>query len=503
MNIKDHNDLFKGEEYAKQFEAKKEFEMPCTSDEVQQVAEYTKTKEYMEKNLAREALTVNPAKSCQPLGAMFAALGFEGTLPFVQGSQGCVAYFRSHLSRHFKEPVAAVSSSMTEDAAVFGGLSNMLEGLENANTLYKPKALAVCTTCMAEVIGDDLSAYIRTAREKNAIPEDLPVPFAHTPSFVGSHITGYDVMMKGLLTALVPSAEKEPSEKINIIPGFETYTGNIRELKRMMSSMGVECTVLSDISEVMDSPNDGEYTMYPGGTSLEETRQALNAKATFSLMPSCTPKTAQHIKQEWVQEVISGPYPMGIENTDKFLAEVSRVTGKPVSEELEAERGRAVDAMVDSHPYIHGKKFALVGDPDMIKGLVSFIMELGGMPVHIVSTTGSSKKFEQQVMELLSKSPFGSLGKVYPGKDMWHLRSLMFNEPVDILLGNSYAKFLWRDTKTPLVRVGFPLIDRHHMHRMPIIGYQGGLNLTTLMVNTVLEEMDRKALDGPSFDVIR
>ena len=28
---------------------------------------------------------------------------------------------------------------MTEDAAVFGGLNNMLEGLENAYTLYKPK----------------------------------------------------------------------------------------------------------------------------------------------------------------------------------------------------------------------------------------------------------------------------------------------------------------------------------------------------------------------------
>ncbi|MGC8064293.1 nitrogenase component 1, partial [Salmonella enterica] len=72
-----------------------------------------------------EALTVNPAKACQPLGAVFVAVGFEGTLPFVHGSQGCVAYYRSHLSRHFKEPSSCVSSSMTEDAAVFGGLNNM------------------------------------------------------------------------------------------------------------------------------------------------------------------------------------------------------------------------------------------------------------------------------------------------------------------------------------------------------------------------------------------
>ena len=166
---------------------------------MKEVSEWTKTGEYKELNFKRENIKINPAKACQPLGAVFCASGFEGSMPFVQGAQGCVAYFRSHLYRHFKEPFAAISTSMTEDAAVFGGLNNMLEGLENTYTLYKPKMIAVSTTCIAEVIGDDLNAYIRAAREKGVIPQDLPVPFAHTPSFVGSHITGYDNMMKRIL----------------------------------------------------------------------------------------------------------------------------------------------------------------------------------------------------------------------------------------------------------------------------------------------------------------
>jgi len=93
--------------------------------------------------------------------------------------------------------------------------------------------------------------------------------------------------------------------------------------------------------------------------------------------------------------------------------------------------------------------------------------------------------------------------KVYVGKDMWHLRSLLFTEPVDLLIGNSYAKFLWRDTETPLVRIGFPLFDRHHLHRYPVIGYQGVINLVSSVVNTVLDEMDRKTINTTSFDVIR
>ena len=57
----------------------------------------------------RSALTINPAKTCQPIGAMYAALGIHNCLPHSHGSQGCYAYHRSTLSRHFKEPVMAAT----------------------------------------------------------------------------------------------------------------------------------------------------------------------------------------------------------------------------------------------------------------------------------------------------------------------------------------------------------------------------------------------------------
>ncbi len=190
--VLDHETLFREPEYKAMFENKRSsFEFRVPAEELAKQIAYTKSWEYREKNFSREALTVNPAKACQPLGAVFAAVGFEKTLPFVHGSQGCVAYYRSHFSRHFKEPTSCVSSSMTEDAAVFGGLNNMIDGLANSYNLYKPEMIAVSTTCMAEVIGDDLDAFIKTSKQKGSIPAEFDVPFAHTPAFVGSHITGY------------------------------------------------------------------------------------------------------------------------------------------------------------------------------------------------------------------------------------------------------------------------------------------------------------------------
>jgi nitrogenase molybdenum-iron protein beta chain len=505
-NIKDHVDLFHQPEYQELFEVKKEFEAKHSPEEIARVAEWTKGWDYREKNFAREALTINPAKACQPLGAIFAASGFEGTLPFVHGSQGCVAYFRTHLTRHFKEPFSAVSSSMTEDAAVFGGLQNMIDGLANAYSLYKPKMIAMCTTCMAEVIGDDLSAFIKTSKEKGSIPEDFPVPFAHTPSFVGSHITGYDNMLKGILTTLTEGKKKETTNgKLNFIPGFDTYVNNNLELKRILSLFGIDNTILAENSTTFDSPNEGEFIMYQGNTTLEAAADSINAEATIALQSYSTTKTRDYIAKEWGQK--TAVYrPFGIRGTDEFLTALSELTGKPIPRELEIERGKAIDAMTDSQAWIHGKRVALYGDPDLVMGLLSFLLELGAEPVHIV-VTNSNPEFEAEAKALLASSPYGQGATVWGGKDLWHMRSLMFTEPVDLLIGNSYGKYLWRDTHTPLARIGYPIFDRHHLHRYPTLGYQGALNLLNWTINTILDDLDRKTIvpakTDISYDLIR
>ncbi|MBI5406426.1 MAG: nitrogenase molybdenum-iron protein subunit beta [Nitrospirae bacterium] len=505
--ILDHANLFREPEYLEMFEKKrKEFENPCDSDEIEKIREWTKTPEYRELNFQREALTVNPAKACQPLGAVFCAVGFEGTLPFVHGSQGCVAYYRSHLSRHFKEPCSCVSSSMTEDAAVFGGLNNMIDGLANAYALYKPKMIHVSTTCMAEVIGDDLNTFIKNAKAKGSVPEEYDVPFAHTPAFVGSHIVGYDNALKSILSHFWEGKERQPGEKINLIMGFDGYTvGNIRELKRMLNLMSVSYTVLSDNSDIFDTPTDGQFRMYDGGTTLEETKNALHAKATISMQEFCTEKTLEYAASKG-QETVALNHPIGVAGTDEFLIEVSRITGKPIPQELEKERGRLVDAIADSSAYLHGKRFALYGDPDLTLGLTAFLLELGAEPVHSLATNGG-KEWEAKVQALFDASPFGKNGHVYPGKDLWHMRSLLFTEPVDFLIGNTYGKYLERDTGTPLIRIGFPIFDRHHHHRYPIIGYQGAMNVLVRILDKVFEELDRKSnvpsKTDYSFDIIR
>ena len=512
--VLDHFELFREPEYKEMFAKKKEnFEYAVPLEEMKNQVEYAKTWEYREKNFNREALTVNPAKACQPLGAVFAAVGFESTLPFVHGSQGCVAYYRSHFSRHFKEPTSCVSSSMTEDAAVFGGLNNMVDGLANSYSLYKPKMIAVSTTCMAEVIGDDLNAFIKTSKEKGSIPAEYDVPFAHTPAFVGSHITGYDNALRGVLThfwdgkaGTTEPMVRKPNDSINFIGGFDGYVvGNNREVKRILNEFGVDYTMLCDPSDVWDTPTDGEFRMYDGGTTLEDAANALHAKGTIVMQSICAEKTAAFI-EEHGQEVARLHHPVGVAGTDEFLMAISKLTGKPIPESLTRERGRLVDAIADSSAHIHGKKFALYGDPDLMLGLTAFLLELGAEPVHVLSTNGDDS-WAAKVQALFDASPFGKNCHVYAKKDLWHMRSLLFTEPVDFLIGNTYGKYLDRDTGTPLIRIGFPIFDRHHKHRYPVWGYQGAMNVLVTILDKIFDVMDADtngiATTDYSFDIIR
>jgi nitrogenase molybdenum-iron protein beta chain len=349
---------------------------------------------------------------------------------------------------------------------------------------------------MAEVIGDDLGAFILGAKdEAEGELDNTAITYAHTPSFVGSHITGYDNMMKGILEQLNPerSEKVEDKERINIIPGFEPYLGSLAEIKEISKLFSDKIVMLGDHEEQWNT-GAGEYQLYSGGTKMEDVKTAINAGTTISLQKYSTVQTAKTIKNKWKQGYVTCN-PIGLAGTDEFVMKLSELTGKEVPEQLKIERARLVDAMQDSYPYMHGKKFAIFGDPDFLLGLVSFIVEMGGITTHVLCHNAPRKGWEDDMKAIISKSAWAEECQVWANKDLWHLRSLLFTEPVDFMIGNVYGKELYRDTGTPLIRIGFPIFDRHHLHRYSISGYKGALNLLTWITNAVLDQLDEETKD--------
>jgi len=434
----------------------------------------------------RKALTINPAKTCQPIGAMYAALGIHGCLPHSHGSQGCCAYHRSTLTRHYKEPISASTSSFTEGASVFGGQANLMQAINNIFTVYEPEVIAVHTTCLSETIGDDLPQIRKKAISEGKIPEGKYVLCASTPSYAGSHVTGFSTMVK----SMVELAEKTEHKngKVNIIPGW-VEPADMEEIKRMAVLIGVETIMFPDTSGVLNGPMTGEYKMFPdGGTTVTELKSSGDSIGTLALGEWCSAAAARELDKKCKVPCRVLDMPFGLQATDRFVDALRTIAGVSVSDELVFERGQLVDLITDMHQYFFQKKVAIAGDPDQVISMVEFLLALDMCPVHIITGT-PGKKFEKRIQELTKDVDYQV--NIKAKGDLFLLHQWIKNEPVDLLICNSYGKYIARDEDVPLVRWGFPILDRQCHQYFPTVGYKGGLRLLEKILTALLDRKDR------------
>lgn len=440
----------------------------------------------------RSALTINPAKTCQPIGAMYASLGIHGCLPHSHGSQGCYAYHRSALTRHYKEPVMAATSAFTEGASVFGGQANLLQAIDNIFTVYNPEVIAVHTTCLSETIGDDVFQIINKAKADGKIPEGKYVFHASTPSYVGSHVTGFSNMTKAMVDYFAEPVVGKKKE-INLLPGY-VEPSDMEEIKRLAGLMGISSIMFPDTSQVLNGPMDGKFRMYPaGGTRIEAIKASGNSAGTLAMgrLTSLPAARALDAKCKVPYSLID--LPIGLEGTDIFIDTLRQMAGVGVPDAISRERGQMLDVIADMHQYFYGKRVALAGDPDQLLALTKFLVSLDMKPVYIVTGTPAGKKYINSLEEA-TKDVSGEVKIQVPG-DMFLLHQWIKNEPVDLLIGNTYMKYIARDEDIPFVRYGFPILDRIGHSYFPTVGYRGGMRLLEKILDALLDRKDRDASD--------
>lgn len=441
----------------------------------------------------RKALTINPAKTCQPVGAMYAALGVHGCLPHSHGSQGCCSYHRTALTRHYKEPVMASTSSFTEGSSVFGGQANLLQSIKNIFSIYEPDIIAVHSTCLSETIGDDLKQITEKAVADGNVPEGKYIVQAPTPSYVGSHVTGYANMVKGFVEKFAFSTD-EKKRQINLISGW-VEPSDMREIKRMMGLMDIPYVLLPDTSDVLDTPMTGSFQMYPnGGTTIPEMASMGDSMATVGTGAFCSTDAAVALENKCKVPFEITDVPIGVKATDRFVQALAKAAKVSIPEALTAERGRLVDALADMQQYFYNKKVAVFGDPDTITPLIEFLCDIGMKPTAVISGT-PGKAFNKNMEALLGEKVPGAKWANGPQADMYKLHSWIKEEPVDLIIGNTYGKYIARDEKVPFLRYGFPIIDRIGHSYFPNVGYMGTLSLAKSILDLLMDYQDANCVE--------
>ena len=428
------------------------------------------------------SMDVNPCKMCMAMGASLAFKGLEGAMILMHGSQGCSTYIRRHISTHFDEPIDIASSSLNEKDTIHGGAKNLKHGLKNVIALYDPKAIGVLTTCLTETIGEDTAAIVDDFKKKHGI-RDIDIIPVSTPGYGGSHYEGYYAAVLSIVKYFARPAESH--EGINIITGWMT-PAEVRDLKRILSYFDINATIVPDISETLDEPYSGEYHMIPaGGTKAAELSAMAGARATIefglSLPPALSP--GAWLEAQYGVPLYRLPLPIGLKNTDALLAALCKIARCELPEVLQAERGRLLDAMIDSHKFNAEGNAALFGDPETVYATAALCLENGIEPI-VVATGTRNDSFEEGIRGLTGFPP---KAHVLADTDFDTIQTLVRANGVNLLIGHSDGKFVEEKENVPLVRIGFPIHDRVGAHRQMHIGYGGTALLLDRIANMLIE----------------
>lgn len=439
---------------------------------------------------------INPIFTCQPAGAQYASIGIKDCIGIVHGGQGCVMFVRLLISQHLKESFEIASSSVHEDGAVFGALDRVEQAVDVLLMRYpNVKVIPIITTCSTEVIGDDVDGVVLKLN-KGLLKEKYPdrevhlIPI-HSPSFMGSMVSGYDLAVKDFLSYF--AKKSEPNGKLNLITGW-VDPGDVSALKHLLDEMQVETTVFFEI-ESFDSPlmPSGNHVSH-GNTTIADMTDCANALGSIALNRYEGGKAAEYLNKKFDIPAVIGPTPIGIRNTDTFLQNVKNLTGKAIPESLVRERGIALDALTDlTHMFLADKKVAIYGNPDLVIGLAEFCLDLEMKPVILL--LGDDNPFyedDPRIKALQEKVTFAM--EIITNADFWELENRIKNEglELDLILGHSKGRFISIDYNIPMLRVGFPTFDRAGMYRHPVVGYAGAIWVAEQMANALFGDMEHK-----------
>lgn len=450
----------------------------------------------------------NACKQCMPLGACVAFRGLEGVLPMLHGSQGCATYIRRYLISHFREPMDIASSNFSEETTIFGGNKNFNTGIDNIIRQYHPAVIAIASTCLSETIGEDVQRLINEYKSIHAGEVGIPeMIFASTPSYQATHYEGFHQAVAASVRALA-GTDATPGKRLNLFSNFISPE-DIRHLKEILTDFELDATLFPDYSDTLDGTSWESYQRIPkGGTELDDIRRSSQAALSIELGYILNSGGRNGKIRDNVQVQSAGEYlqqrfdvanrrtglPLGINECDKFFELLSVFSGKPIPAKYEKQRGRLVDLYIDGHKYVSNKRALVYGEEDLVVALSAFLAEIGIKPV-LCATGGESGKLLQTLREVLGDL-FDEETVIGQGMNFERMEEAMKDMDIDLMVGNSKGYYIARKMDIPLVRVGFPVHDRIGAQHQKTLGYEGTTLLFEEIVNTLLEDKQRKSPVG-------
>lgn len=323
-----------------------------------------------------------PGYHCPLMGAMLTIKEIKDAVMMVIGPDECTYYTKMATGR-IKELAEGQTSpivSLVLDShdVTFGCREKLEEAFEELVEEYKPKTVFLVTTCVVEVIGDDIDSMAEVLADKYG----FPIEVVHAENFkTDDHLPGIQDTMTVSVNLM---EEQECNGSVNIL-GQRLGSFNRTEVFRILKEAGVP-----------------KGLQIPGQCSLDDIKKAPAAKVNIVVHPIGLP-LAKKMKSRFgipyvVFERVSNP-----ENIYKAYKELFEALEKPLPEEVNTlyksakEQEEVVKNSIEKMSYFSGNT-ALSNYE-----LHSYLTELGFEPL-LIQTSEIPPADNPYLKEILEKS---------------------------------------------------------------------------------------------------
>lgn len=302
----------------------------------------------------------------------------EGIIPILHGPQACT--FGNQIGSMFCRPsrLLTVGTTLHKSEVIFGGEENLRQQIINVYHQYKPKIILVISTCVPQLIGEDVSGVL--AELKNEFP-DLKLAYCQT-GFNHHFATprGSDVSWKAVVEVL------DPQDKVENSVGLMGRAGQDADSLGVLTSFIREAGIMT-------------YA-FPAG-HLDEMSKIVKAEYLFpiQLVPYQTCKTLEkrfNSKIEYIE------IPVGIKGTSNFLRGVAELTNsQKLRDIVDREEKRVLPRLkkIQERFNLEKPKVLLVTGPSNEITMAKILAEFGAEVMVVPSMRNAFAKQEQKLLK--------------------------------------------------------------------------------------------------------
>jgi len=422
-----------------------------------------------------KACTVNPLKMSQPIGGALAFMGMRGTMPLLHGSQGCTSFGLVLFVRHFREAIPLQTTAMSEVATVLGGFDNVEQAVLNIVKRTSPELIGICSTGVTEIKGDDLGGFVKDIRRRHPELANVALVPCNTPDFAGAFQDGWAAAVTAMGEHLVETPENAARDprRLAVLPGCHLTPGDIDELRDTIEAFGLEPVFLPDLSGSLDGHIPQDFTPTTlGGCGVDAARDLARAGHAIAIGEAMRPAAEALAAKSGVAcrvfERLTGLGPC-----DAFITHLSAISGRPVATRYRRQRGQLVDAMLDGHFHIGGRRLAIGAEPDLLFALASMLAEMGAVIGTAVTSTASPLNARVPATHVV-------IG------DLEDLETAAREEGARLLITHSHGRQEAARLGIPHFRIGLPMFDWLGAAHQLSVGYRGTRDLIFAIGNMAM-----------------